>query len=55
MLLEICRLKLYWKKFGRKTGVINIYKNWIRRDYIWDNGIRYIKRALKDINREPII
>ena len=55
MLLEICELDLRSTRPGRKTRVINVYENRIGRGCTWDGGINHIRRALEDINWEPII
>lgn len=55
MLLEIRELDLQSKKPGKKTRVINVYDNRVERGYTWDGGIHHIRRALKDMEGEPII
>ena len=55
MLLEIHELDPQSKKPGRKTRVVNVYDNRVKRSYTWDGGIHCIKRALEDINWEPVI
>lgn len=55
ILLEICKLKIYSKRHERKIQGINIYNNWIKRGYMWNNGINRIKRVLENINWKLII
>lgn len=43
MLLDVRKLDLQSKIPGRKTRVINVYDNWVRRKCTWDGGIGCIK------------
>lgn len=55
MLLEIRELDSQSKKPRRKTQVVNVYNNRVGRGYTRDDGIRRIRRALEDVNWEPIM
>ena len=55
MLLEIRELDPRSKRPGRKTRVVNVYDNRVGRGCTWDGGIHRIRRALEDINWEPVI
>ena len=55
MLLEIRELDPQSKRPGRKTRVVNVYDNRVGRGCTWDGGIHRTRRALKDVNWEPII
>ncbi len=55
MLLEIRELDPQSKKPGRKMRVVNVYDNRVGRGCTWDGGIRRTRRALEDIDWEPII
>ena len=55
MLLEIRELDPQSKRPGRKTRVVNVYDNRVGRGCTWDGGIHRTRRALEDVNWEPII
>lgn len=55
MLLEVCEIDSRFKRPGRKVRIINVYDNWIERGCTWDGGIGRTRRALEDINWEPVI
>ena len=55
MLLEIKELDPRSKRPGRKTRVVNAYDNRVGRGCTWDGGIDRVRRALEDVNWEPVI
>ena len=55
MLLEIRELDPRSKKPGRKTRIVNVYENRVGKGCTWDGGISRTRRALEDINWEPVI
>lgn len=55
ILLKVCKIDSWSKKTRRKTWVINVYDNQIRRRCIWDGSINHTIRALEDINWELVI
>ena len=55
ILLENRELDPQSKKPGRITRVVNVYNNRVGRGCIWDGSIQRIRRALEDVDWEPII
>ncbi len=55
MLLKLQKLDLRSKRPRRKTRVVNAYDNRMGRGYTWDGRINRVKRALENVNWEPVI
>lgn len=53
--LEIWELYQQSKKPRQKTQVLNIYINQVRKRFIWDGDISWIRQALENIKWISII